>query len=78
MTACGDGPESALLVELYSGYCGNCESSYVAAFNVSNGEPTAVQPEDVLELLTPIDTESEVEVVFGQVDLIRQTEDGGQ
>jgi len=64
------------LVELYKGYCGNCEPDYIAAFSVIDGEPTAVKPEDVLELLAPIDTELEVELVFGRIDLIRQAEDG--
>lgn len=64
------------LVQLYTGYCGRCEPDYVAAFSVINGESTAVKPDDVLELLAPIDTELEVELVFGRIDLIRQAEDG--
>ena len=64
------------LPRIYDGYCGNCAASYVGAVEVVEGDAVPVERARALELSAPIDTDFEVELAVGDVDLLRNTDDG--
>lgn len=68
--------ENSDLTRLYTGWCHDCESSFIALVEVNDGVARSVGRDAAIDLLQPIDTEDEVRVAFGWFNLIRTTEDG--
>ena len=64
------------LPRIYDGVCSNCAASYVGAVEVVDGEAAPIDRSRAVELSAPIDTDFEVALAVGEVDLVRRVDDG--